>query len=426
MSPVVKHELSTERAPSLQLPLKYILGSVVSFAALNTVILLTFQSLTAFYFRNPPALLASHLFTLGWVTLVIMGSMYQLVPVILQGLIYSEFLGNLGFWVFLAGFLGLLTGFVTFQTGLVAFSGTLVVLASYAFLYNMARTMARTDKWNLSGSYMALALLYFGATVTWGLVLALNLRLGFLPGNPLANLGIHVSLGMLGWFTLTIIGVGYKLIPMFALAHDRPETLARAILIIFNAGTLGLVIAQLAGAGRGIITALLLVVLASVLLFVYDMYQVFRTRRRKRLDLTMLFGAASIIYLGASVVLGLGGFTGIIPRLFPDQTAVLAFSYLALQGWVSTMIMGQLLKIVPFLIWNKKYAPRVGLEPVPLLREMFSERVAFAVFWIYNLGLLAFASGVWLKVIPLGWAGAAGVALAGFMFAWVILDVLRR
>jgi hypothetical protein len=426
VSPVVKQELSTERAPSLRLPLKYILAAVVSFIALNIVILATYQSLTAFYFRNPPALLASHLFTLGWVTLVIMGSMYQLVPVILQAAVYSELLGNLGFWVFVAGLLGLLTGFMTLQTGLVALSGTLLVLASYAFLYNMARTLMRTDKWNLSGTYIVLALLYFGATVTWGLVLALNLRLGFLPGNPVANLGVHASLGLLGWFTLTIIGVGYKLIPMFALAHDRPETLARVILVVFNIGALGLIIAQLAGASPGIITGFLLVVLASILLFVYDMCQVFRTRRRRRLDLTMLFGAASIVYVGASVLLGLGGYTGIFPGIFPDQTSVLAFAYLALQGWVSTMIMGQLLKIVPFLIWNKKYAPKVGLEPVPLLREMFSERLGSAVFWIYNLGLLAFTAGVWLKVISLGLAGAAAVATASFLFGWVVLDVLRR
>ena len=48
----------------------------------------------------------------------------------------------------------------------------------------------------------------------------------------------------------------------------------------------------------------------------------------------------------------------------------LAYGIVALGGWASLTIAGMMLKIVPFLVWYRVYAPRVGRAPVPTLAQL--------------------------------------------------------
>ena len=46
----------------------------------------------------------------------------------------------------------------------------------------------------------------------------------FLPGFVLANVFVHAHLAALGWATMMVIGVAYRLLPMIlpaAMPHDR-------------------------------------------------------------------------------------------------------------------------------------------------------------------------------------------------------------
>ena len=56
-----------------------------------------------------------------------------------------------------------------------------------------------------------------------------------------------------------------------------------------------------------------------------------------------------------------------------------------------------MLKIVPFLVWYRVYAPRAGREPVPTLAQLswpFGERLAYGLLTAGTLALaLAVATG---------------------------------
>ena len=45
-------------------------------------------------------------------------------------------------------------------------------------------------------------------------------------------------------------------------------------------------------------------------------------------------------------------------------------------------------KIVPFLVWFHKFSVKVGLEPVPMLKDMFNEKFAKIEFVLMNSALI--------------------------------------
>jgi hypothetical protein len=96
-----------------------------------------------------------------------------------------------------------------------------------------------------------------------------------------------------------------------------------------------------------------------------------------------------------------------------------------LGGWISLTIVGMMLKIVPFLVWYRLYAPRAGRAPVPTLAQLSwpgAEGLAYALLG-GGIPVLAIAARAGDPV----WIGAAGglVALGALSFGAALVRILR-
>jgi hypothetical protein len=123
------------------------------------------------------------------------------------------------------------------------------------------------------------------------------------------------------------------------------------------------------------------------LIFLYQVYLIMKNRVRKILDVGL---TDTILSFGIMLVAtGLGVF--LVFEKFLKQgdldKLVLIYGYLILFGYFSLIIVGQMYKIVPFLVWFHKFSAKVGLEPVPMLKDMFSENVAKVEFIFMNTAL---------------------------------------
>jgi hypothetical protein len=88
----------------------------------------------------------------------------------------------------------------------------------------------------------------------------------------------------------------------------------------------------------------------------------------------------------------------------------------ALGGGVSLTIVGIVLKIVPFLVWHRVYAPRVGRMPLPSVGELSwsrAERVGCALLTTGTVAL-AVAGGAG----DARWIRAAGLVLTAGALAF--------
>ncbi|MDX9924980.1 MAG: hypothetical protein RBS48_09455, partial [Ignavibacteriaceae bacterium] len=87
MQPV--NSLSTAYAPPYKIVMKYFFTAIFSFFLLNLLLAFNYDSFMGHHFQ-PKILALTHIATLGWITMLIFGALFQLIPVILQVKLFSE------------------------------------------------------------------------------------------------------------------------------------------------------------------------------------------------------------------------------------------------------------------------------------------------------------------------------------------------
>src|ERR1039457_6036307 len=80
---------TSKHAPSILLPLRFMLAGLLALAT-GMAGLLFRPDLLATYHYNQYIISITHLFVLGWICTIVMGAIYQLVPVALETKLYSE------------------------------------------------------------------------------------------------------------------------------------------------------------------------------------------------------------------------------------------------------------------------------------------------------------------------------------------------
>jgi hypothetical protein len=116
-------------APAVVLPLLFMVTGLLALGTGITLLALR-PDLLAKYHYNQYVVAVTHLFVLGWITTIVMGAMYQLVPVALETRLYSERLARWQFGCHLAGFVGMVWMFWNWNLQQVGHFGSLFAPAS--------------------------------------------------------------------------------------------------------------------------------------------------------------------------------------------------------------------------------------------------------------------------------------------------------
>ena len=238
----------------------------------------------------------------------------------------------------------------------------------------------------------------------------------------------------LGFVTSLMMGVLLKLAPMSLEVHPRSALLARAQFVMFFVGASGMVYHFWIAEWGGLAWATLLV-LAAAIVQLYNFSAIWK--RAVRGDWVARYVASSLIYLVLAATLGaLLGFnkglasgTGLLPAKFTSN--LFAHVHLAGIGWVTMMIFGFLLKLVPTTRGRASTLPlrfwilqggTIGLAGTLLAdapgQGPFALLLLVAIVWHAWGPVRAFVSGrarEW-EVTPL--LILCSAAIAGALLAW--------
>src|ERR1035437_2638330 len=190
-----------------------------AYAALSflaaTLLLFTSSSVFTQHYSHPQTLAITHLMALGWGTMMILGASHQLVPVLIEGKLFSNVLAYLSFSLAALGIPLLVYSFYRFYMGHVAQCGAVLVNAAIiSYLVNLAISISKSKKENIHAAFVFTAALWLLLTTIVGLLLVYNFTLNILPENSQYYLSLHAHMGIVGWFLLLVIGVGSRLIPL--------------------------------------------------------------------------------------------------------------------------------------------------------------------------------------------------------------------
>jgi cbb3-type cytochrome oxidase subunit 1 len=187
--------------------------------------------------------------TLGWITMTIMGAMYNLLPMFTNSKIPNLQLAKFQFWTMnigiaftgVAGLLGAkrmisegvaVSPLSVLQTVGVAFAG----VGAFLFVYIMALTIVtrKRKELNISVKFYIVALFYFSSTTLFGVWLKTQPGYMFSEGTTII-LG-HNLLSTIGFVTLTIMGSMYSILPMWSVAelHARSKKEPSVLTEMYN------------------------------------------------------------------------------------------------------------------------------------------------------------------------------------------------
>jgi hypothetical protein len=413
--------INPRHAPVPWLPLPFLLSGPLALAAAHLLLAAQATAVIGSY-RATATIAVTHLLILGAVVATMMGALYQMTPVIFVAEAADGRLGLVQGALYTAGWLAMVAGFLRGAPVLLAVGGTSVVLAVLLFLVIIGGVLRTATQWDTPGWYLLTALAMLVVTIGFGLIFALDWRFGWFPIPP-HLLAIHVHLGGIGWLTLLVMGVSYRLVPMFAIAPAPPGILARANLGAFVGLLIGLVTLLCLDARRWAIAIIAWGLAAAVGVYLFDMARLYRARRR-RYDPTLLTMWGALICLGVAALMGALWSTGLPARWFGATAWLSAYAYIAIAGWCVLAICAQLIKIVPFLIWLNRYGRGMGRGPVPLLKDLLPQRAAIAAIVAYAVGFMLTATGLLAGRPAIVRVGASCAAAGAVGLFGVLLRVL--
>jgi cbb3-type cytochrome oxidase subunit 1 len=371
----------------VSLPLRFILSGVgalligAGWLALRPEVLAT-------YHYNQYVIALTHLIALGWLGSVVMGTAYQLVPVALETRLHSERLARWHFALHLLGVAGMVWMFWIWNMKQVGHFGCLFGAGVVLFVYDLGRTLARVPRWNVVAGGIAASLAWLSLTLLAGLYLvSAKCWPQISPFHPIAAMHAHAHLGVLGFFLMLIVGVSYKLVPMFTLSQMQSRRRAWWSLLLLNAGLLGLSVAILLGHRVKLLFAI--VAIAGFVVYGVELRAILSARKRAALDwgLKHFLTAVSLLAPLSALAIVLC-WPGLPTTAFTAQLENV-YGFLAIFGVVTFAIVGMLYKIVPFLVWYASYSRHIGRSKVPSLAELYSPRWQATGYWSFMAALLA-------------------------------------
>lgn len=408
----MQRALAYAMSPAPDLPLRFLLTA--PWFALAAALVLLWAGAGAFASRwSGATLAATHLLTLGYLSMAMLGSMLQLIPVVAGTPLAPS---RIGAWF---GWGGLALGALLLATALGAnlpalFLPAAALLAS-AFLalgVPLARALAAPASPAAMPMVRGMRIAMGALAVTVALGVALSSHMGgqlLLPLLMLADL--HAAWGLVGWVAMLVVCVAFQVIPMFQSSRTYPALVTRWAGRLLSVALLAWSAAWIAApehaAPAGAAAAAILLAFAAL------SARLLSTRKRKDADPTTLYWRLALGSLGAAALLHLlpGG------ERLQLLTGVMFFG-----GFAMGAVNGMLYKIVPFLLWyHMQHDPRARKGDVPSIRTILPDQAGRRQFWWHAAALVLLLGAVQWPAL-LARPGAAVLAVGSLLLA---LDLAR-
>ncbi|MBF0446802.1 MAG: hypothetical protein HQL67_01230 [Magnetococcales bacterium] len=411
--------LSIDQAPPLHLPMRFF-ATAPLFMIMAGVLTLTLGTEILSTPLMPTTITLVHLVVLGWILMVMFGALYQMIPVLASLPVTRP---GLIPWVH-----GLLVmGIITFALGLTTdLHPWMLLFASLGlggsillFIIPVAIALYRAPSQHPTVTAMALATLALFATLTMGGIFLGEYAHGFYDFNREALIGVHLVWGLLGWMGTLIIGVSFQVLPLFYMTPDFPKKRAFLLLTLWTATLILLPLALFyqpenirllwLASGPGI---------AALILYGLTIKTMLQQRKRVRIDLTYRFWLLGF----ASTLIAFG-----LMALWPEQDLTqlrILFGIFYILGGVTSILLGMLYKIIPFLVWFHRFSRLAGLMEIPMMDDLLPEQAVRYHFPLHLSSLLAFALAAALESALFTTLAGLSLALSGALLAYTIWHAL--
>ncbi len=421
---------AADRLPARALPLLYFGTAHISLAVAFVAAAWRPRAVAGFFYHSWLVGLV-HLITLGWISFSIVGAFYVVGPVALRMPMKARRADYIAYAAAVIGLVGMVAHFWIQEYGGMAWSAGTVAVALLCMTIRMACAIRQAAVERAVKVHLVLACANFWIAASMGLLIAIDKVAHILPGFVLSNVIAHAHLAALGWATMMIVGVGYRMVPMILPSKMPSGWSVYASAVMLETGVLGLFVTLLVRSRVALAFGGL--VAAGLIAFAVQVGWMLRHRVRPpvamhRFDFARLHVTGAAVCLVGAMTIGLVLLA--VPASPRTLRAAAAYGVLGLLGFLAQMIVGMQTRLLPMAAWYWAYAAssyRVPPTSPHTMRDRFLQTIVF-VGW--TLGVAALAAGMFLEsplLVSVGaWGLLVAVALGAIDNAFVVAPAFGR
>jgi hypothetical protein len=415
---------ATATTTSYKVVLPFYFYAGLAFLSATVLLFLSSPTISQHYFQ-PHSLAIVHIMALGWGTMIILGASHQLVPVLIEGGLYSNRLAYATFVLAATGIPLLAYGFYYFNMGWPAqCGGELIVSAIILYVINIASSMKKIKHGNVHAYFILTAAIWLLLTTTAGLLLVYNFTYPFLPANSVVYLPLHAHLGIAGWFLLLVTGTGSRLIPLFLVSKYNNTRQLWWIYGLVNAALVAFVFIFFSTGSQWLQVFPLLAVSAAIILFGNFCFNAYRERIRKKVDEQMKISLLSVAMMLLPLIFLIAIIVLVIVSPAGNTDLVVLYGFIIFFGWITAIILGMTFKTLPFIIWNKVYHNLAGKGKTPNPKDLFSNVVFRYMSLAYITGFVLFIGGIFFHTDLLLQGATLFLLLTSCLYNWNLIKLL--
>jgi hypothetical protein len=408
-----------DRLPPRVLPLLYLGFAHAALAVAFAAIAVDPRGVAGFFY-HPRMLAIVHLVTLGWITASILGSLYLVAPIALRTQIPAAWPDYTAAALFAIGVIGMVGHFWIAEYGGMAWSGGLVAAAVLVVGGRCAGPLRRAPVPLAVRLHVGLAFFNFAGAATMGVLIGIYKVHAFLPGSLLSDVFAHAQLAAIGWASMMVVGVAYRLLPMVLPARMPSGRRLSASAALLEVGVAGLFFTLLRGSSGAWLWAA--VIVAGFAAFGRQVVWMLRhplprPPAIRAPDPAVLHAGAALLSL--FVAGGLGLWLSVATMSERTLRGAMAYGVLGLVGFLAQMVVAMEGRLLPIHAWYWAFANTGFRGPVPTPHEMPwrpGQLVVVALWWF---GLPCLAGGLAFEAVPFVAAGAWSLLAA------TVLDTLQ-
>jgi hypothetical protein len=384
--------LSLQDAPPIEIPVSFFLTAPLFLAAAGAIVLLGGADVLTSRWQ-PLTLTVTHLGTLGFISMVMLGATYQMVAVVVGSPVPWPRIAHGVNALFALGVAGFCWGIARMDPSVVfvAIAALTVAVCLFVVPVGIALFKAPSVDATVFGIRVAVGCFFLAAVA--GIWMAHGFSgMGF-PGSRLLWSQAHLCVALLGWVGGLIAAVSWQVLPMFYLAPHSPSALKWTVQILAAVGAIGPTIIlgvdylDLLDESPLLLESVAAAVAAPGILAVWLLHPAVAAwslsqRRRKRIDGSLHFWQAGLSIAPLTALSAVAAWSLDAPHWD------ILFGWLALWGWVGMIMHGMLTRIVPFLVWLHRFAPLVGEIRVPSIRKLHPDALTRRGFALHLGSLL--------------------------------------
>jgi len=374
---------------------------------------------------HPTTVILTHLATLGFLAAVMLGALYQMIPVV-AGVPVPGVRAAYGVLaLFGGGLVVLLVGLSGWKGVPIIIGGSAILAALVVFLLPVAFGMIRGAARTMTVAGMGLSLVSLATVLTLGLLMAWGFATGNFPGARTWWVQVHLCVGLLGWVGMLISSVSWQVVPMFYLSPEPGRAEKVLVWGLVLLGVVAPVVLLLAGPSPVTASKVLAVAAAPAVAAIWLLHPLstlvrIARRTRRRPDASLLFWR-----FGLLVALTLPPLA-VLAVMSRDLRWPVLVGWLACWGWAGAIVHGMLGRIISFLVWFHRFSPLIGKIPVPSMRKLLPERHVRIGFALHATSVVLGAAAIVFGTDVLAWLTGAALIATGGSLAAALIRTLKQ